>query len=146
MSGFDSAKRVINGNYGNVWLDGELVAEFYGLQLKVAATKKDVFMPRQMMSDTKITSLKGTGSIKSYKTNSRMAILLGGALKSGRDVRFTLVSGLDDPDAYGAERVAVTGVSFDDLVLANWERNTEGTTDIPFTFSEYDFLDLIEVR
>ena len=39
---FDSAKRVISGTWGEVWLDGEYVGECYALQAKHAFTKEDV--------------------------------------------------------------------------------------------------------
>ena len=38
---FDSAKRVISGTWGEVWLDGEYVGECYALQAKHAFTKED---------------------------------------------------------------------------------------------------------
>ena len=37
---FDSAKRVISGTWGEVWLDGEYVGECYALQAKHALQKK----------------------------------------------------------------------------------------------------------
>ncbi|MEG1492217.1 MAG: phage tail tube protein [Oscillospiraceae bacterium] len=146
MNGFDNGGRIINGTFGTAWIDNEQVGECFGLQLKISATKADINIPGKLMSDSKIKSLKGTGAIKLYKTNSRMAIKLADTLKSGKDLRCTIISKLSDPDAYGAERVAVSGVSFDDLILADWELNTEGKTDVPFTFTDYEYLDRIEVR
>ena len=118
---FTEGKRVINGTWGEVWLDSELVAECYGLQLKVSTQKEDVFLCGQMMKDKKVTATEGTGSLRLYKSSSIMAKKLATAISSGRDLRFTIISKLADPDAYGAERVSVSGVSFDDLTLADWE-------------------------
>mgnify|MGYP002236849848 FL=1 len=42
-------------------------------------------------------------------------------IKRGVDRRFTVISKLRDPDSYGAERVALYDVSFDDLTLADWQ-------------------------
>ena len=42
-------------------------------------------------------------------------------VRNKQDVRFTLISKLADPDAYGAERVSITGVQMDDLTLFDWE-------------------------
>lgn len=145
-NGFDSAKRVANGAYGTLWLDNELVGECYGMQAKMSVTKEDIQIPGSMMTDTKIKSIKGTGALKLYKTNSRMASKVSKAMKDGRDLRYTIISKLDDPDSYGAERVAVKGVSFDDLILADWESGTPGKMDVPFTFTDYEYLDMIEVQ
>ena len=67
-------------------------------------------------------------------------------LQNGVDRRFTVISKLKDPDSWGAERVAVYNVSFDDLTLADWQAATVGTVTTPFTFSRYEFLDQIEVQ
>jgi len=139
----DSAKRVVSGTWGEVWVDGDYVSECYGCKLAVKSNKDKIAMSGKMATDNKVSSIELTGSLKLYKCNSRMARLIGDKLKQGRDVRFTVISKLDDPDAYGAERVAVTGVSFDDLTLADWEVGKTGTIESPFTYTDYNFLDLI---
>ncbi len=139
-----SAKRVMNGTHGTVWLDGEQLAECYGFQAKYSFNKESVPMCGQMAEDSKITSVKGTGSLRLYKVYSRAAALIGDAVKNGEDPRFTVVSQLSDPDAYGAERVAIRNVSFDDLTLADWEAKNVGKVEMPFTFTDHEFLDIVE--
>lgn len=141
---FDSAKRVISGTWGEVWLDGEYVGECYALQAKHAFTKEDVQQYGQMEVDSKILAIKGTGSMEMYKVSSRMANLIGTKINKGEDVRFTVTSKLSDPDAYGAERVVLRNVSFDDLTVADWKVGTKGNITAPFTFTKYEFLDTIE--
>jgi len=139
----DSAKRVINGTYGQIWLEGELIAECYGFQAKYTFSKEDVQLCGQLATDSKITSIKGTGSLRLHKVYSRAAVLVGDAIKNGKDPRFTVISLLKDPDAYGAERVAVKNVSFDDLTLADWEAKNAVKVEMPFTFTDHEFLDVI---
>lgn len=139
----ESAKRVISGTWGEVWLDNEYVAECYGMQLKVSFKKEDIKRCGMMATDKKITGMDCSGTVKLYKTSSRMARKIGNSMKNGEDVRFTIISKLDDPDAYGAERVVANGVSFDDLTLADWEAGATGKVDAPFTFTDYDYLDMI---
>lgn len=139
----DTAKRVINGTWGEVWLDGEKIAECTACQLRVAKNKTTVNLCGQFMSDSKATSGDGTGSLTLYHVDSGFAQKQSG-LQSGVDQRFTLISKLADPDNYGAERVAVYNLSFDDLALADWQAATVGTVTAPFTFSRYEFLDTIE--
>ncbi len=139
----DSAKRVISGTWGEVWLDGEYVSECFGCKLMAKFNKEKIARCGSMVQDNKITSIECTGSVKLYKASSRMARLIGDQIKEGKDVRFTLISKLDDPDAYGAERVSVTGVSFDDLTIADWEAGKTGTIESPFTYSDYNYLDKI---
>ncbi len=139
----DSAKRIVSGTWGEVWLDGDYVSECYGCKLAAKTNKEKVQLAGKMAVDNKVTNIELTGSLKLHKCSSRMARVIGEKLKSGRDVRFTVISKLDDPDAYGAERVSATGVSFDDLTLADWEVGKIGSTENPFTYTDYEFLDLI---
>lgn len=139
----DSAKRVIAGTWGEVWLNGEQVAECYGCQAKVTADKEKIAMCGRMLDDHKVMGMSGAGSLRLHKVSSRMGQLLGEAMRNGSDPRFTIISKLSDPDAYGAERVAVYGVSFDDLTLADWEAKTVGKVECPFTFSDFEYLDAI---
>lgn len=137
------ARRVISGTWGQVWLDGDLVAECYGAQAKAKFNKEDVPMCGRMGVDKKITSIEYTGSLKLHKVGSRMALAIGEKIRNGEDVRFTVISKLKDPDAYGAERVALKNVSFDDLTLFDWEAKNVGKVECPFTFTDYEFLDSI---
>lgn len=140
----DSAKRVISGTYGEVWVDGEKIAECTACQGKVSKNKETINLCGQFMTDTKATSGSGAGSLTLYHVDS-------GFLQRSRDVqdgvdrRFTIVSKLRDPDSYGAERVAFYNVSLDDVTLADWQAASVGKVTAPFTFSRYEFLDLIEV-
>lgn len=139
----DSAKRIISGTWGEVWLDGELVGECYGMQAKFSYDKEKVVMPGQMSKDTKLLSREGTGTLKMHKVNSRMNLIIGNMVAQGHDPRFTIISKLKDPDAYGFERVAVYNVSFDDEVIADWESGQAGKIEAPFTFTDREFLDAI---
>ena len=142
----ESAKRVMSGTHGEIWLDGEQVAECYKFQAKVTLNKEDVPQCGVMWTDSKVKNMTGKGSVGLYKVSSRMARLIGEQARAGKDPRFTIISKLDDPDAYGAERVAVKNVSFDDLTLADWEAGVFGKVECPFTFGDYEDLDRVEDR
>ena len=58
-----------------------------------------------------------------------------------QDLRHTIISNLDDPDNPNNQRIAVKGVSFDDLTLADWEAAKLGTIEAPFTAESYEVLD-----
>lgn len=144
MAKFDSAKRVMSGTWGEVWLDNEYVAEAYTFNAKISYNKQAVARCGQMANDQKVTGYSGTGSIGMHKINSRMGIIMGEKIRNGQDVRFTIIAKLSDPDAYGQERVRLQNVSFDDLTLMNWEADTPGTIEAPFTFTDYDYLDRVD--
>ena len=138
-----SAKRVISGSKGKLYLDGEYVAGVISLSAKVTANKEDVYLDNTTMIDQKVISLKGTGSVELEKISSFMQKQIGEAMREGRDVRFTIRSELNDPDAYGAERVEIRNVSFDEVDLINWTKGKKTTGTYPFTFSDWGFIDEI---
>lgn len=141
-----NAKRIINGTWGEVWIDeSDYVGECYGLQAKISLNKEDVNICGSMATDKKVTSMSCTGSMKLHKVNSRMALAIGDKIKKGIDPRFTVMSKLSDPDALGCERIVLRNVSFDDLTLADWEVATNGKVEAPFTFTDYEFQESIGI-
>ncbi|WP_432662439.1 phage tail tube protein [Wukongibacter baidiensis] len=148
MSNRISGNRVINGTWGEIWLDGDKVSELTGLEAKITLKKEDVNMCGVLAKDTKITGWEGKGTIKLHKVSSRMAIKLGESIKKGKDVRFTVLAKLADPDTVDAqaERIVLKDVSFDDLTLMNFETKALGKVECPFTFTDYDFIDLIQPK
>ncbi|ACL22800.1 tail tube protein [Desulfitobacterium sp. LBE] len=129
-----------------VWLDNAYVGECYGMQAKVSFNKEDVQICGRMATDKKVSSISCTGSLRMHKVSSRMANAIGASIRNGKDLRFVVISKLNDPDAYGAERVVLKNVSFDDLTLADWEVATNGKIEAPFTFTDYELLDAVEAR
>lgn len=138
-----AAERVINGTFGEVWLDGDKVSECYGLEAKVEIDKEEIPVCGKLGTDTKMMGYKGTGSLKLHKVNSRMMIKLSGQIKAGVNPRLQILSALKDPAAYGAERILIKDAAFDDLTLANWEAKAKGEIECPFTFTDWELLDTI---
>ena len=144
MNPLTSGKRVMNGTKGKLYLDGEYVAGVITFNAKVTWTKETVYLDNTIMEDQKTISGRGTGSMELEKISSFMQVKVGEKIRSGLDVRFTLRSELDDPDAYGAERVEIQNVSFDEVTLVNWQKGTKTTETYPFTFSAWTLIDTAE--
>lgn len=142
MKSIDKASRLISGTFGEVWLDGEKIAECTACQGKIAKNKEDVQLCGQIMTDSKMMSAKGTGSITMHHVDSGF-IQREEDVQEGVDHRFTLVSKLRDPDSFGAERVAFYNVSFDDITVADWAAGKNGSITKPFTFTRFQLLDAI---
>lgn len=88
-------QRVISGTWGEVWVDGELWAELSGFQAKFAFNKTDVNQCGEMAVGSKVTSIKGTGSISVNKVFTRN-VSRADELMKGRDIRATIVGKLAD--------------------------------------------------
>lgn len=136
-------KRVINGTYGTLQLDYEEVAEVTGVQAKVNTDYGDINSVGKLAVGKKMISWNGTGSIKMHKVNSRMGKKIGEALKQGKQVEFTIISSLKDPDSYGYETVVVRNVLFTDLTLADWTVAQAGSIETSFVFSDFEYKNKI---
>lgn len=65
------------------------------------------------------------------------------AIKEGKAIRGTIISNLDDPEAFGGERVRLKDCIFTEIPIADWEAGKLGEESIPFNFSDFDVLDAI---
>ncbi|WP_034861090.1 phage tail tube protein [Ruminiclostridium cellobioparum] len=137
------ASKVMNGSWGEVWMDGEKISECTALQAKIDIKKEDVPMCGRATPGKKLSGWEGKGSMKLNKVNSRMAIKIGTLIRTGQDIKVTIVSKLADPAAYGAERIVLRNASFDDLTLADWAAQKNGEVDCPFTFEDFYFMDVV---
>ncbi|MCR8645583.1 phage tail tube protein [Paenibacillus sp. N1-5-1-14] len=142
MANFNGEK-VISGTFGEVWLDGEYVAEAMSMEAKLEIEKEDVPLTGKFATDSKFMGYKGSGTLKMHKANSRMIKKLGDMIKKGINPRFQIMSSLADPAAAGAERILIKDASFNDLTLINWELKKKGEIEAPFTFTDWDTQDLI---
>ena len=136
-------RKIINGTHGTVFFDGEEVAEIKAFQAKLEFQKEEVKVAGKMAAGSKYMGYSGKGSLQLHKTNSRMIKAIGESIKQGKEPRFTLIGKLADPDADGVERIALNDVSFDDLTLFDFEVGALGQTECPFTFTDWNVLDLI---
>lgn len=142
--------RVINGAFGQLWWDGDLVFEVSSFNAKITANREKVQMAGTLDEDSKITSLTGAGTFKVKKVFSRGLASLLASWKAGEDPRSLLAGKLKDPDTLngGAERVTIDNVWFNELTLMDFEGGKVGEQEYPFGFtpSDVDYPDTIPVQ
>ena len=139
-------ERVINGTFGEVWVDGDYMAEATGVEAKVTLEKTEVNQTGTLAKGYKITGIEGNGTIKLNKVTSYFIEKLSENLKNGKTTTATIISNLNDPDSIGNERIQLSGCVFDELTLVNWESKKIVEESIPFTFTSWDVLDKIESK
>ena len=128
-----NAAEVRSGTWGELWLDGEQVAECYGCQIKVNKTKDDVTRCRTLVAGKKMTAVSITGTIRIYNATSRLIKLEAEALKQGKDLRHTIISNLAgrrslDPHLHLAHRRRLSAAQL-------------GQIEAPFTAESFKVLD-----
>ncbi|MZQ83614.1 phage portal protein [Paenibacillus sp. 5J-6] len=129
------ASRVILGTYGSVFIGGVWQTNFNHLEANVEMQKKELQLAGDPWVRHKKGAMKGTGTLSGFKVTSDM-------IARGFD-KFSLVSKLNDPDAYGFERITLNNVMLDKLQLANWTAAEEVKEEVTFTFEGYTLNDPI---
>lgn len=141
MNGHDS-KNVFNGTFGEVWFDGEYLAESIACKGTVNIKYESVPRVRNLIDGQKMVGLEGKGELKLKKVSSFVMKKVSAKLKAGKTPSFTIISKINDPDAIGAERVAFFDCKFDSLILADWERGKLSEEAYNFTFEDWDLMDV----
>ncbi|GAB6150763.1 phage tail tube protein [Clostridium massiliodielmoense] len=137
-------KEVINGTFGECWIDNEIFGNTTKLQAKATLKKTPVPMCGTLRPGQKVTGVEYKGSVKMHKVNSRLTKKIAMGIKNGQTPEFTIISKLADPDNAGAERVALYGVTFDDVNLIDWEVAKLSEDTLNFTYLDFDYLDSID--
>lgn len=144
MSRQMQANRVINGTFGRLWWDEELLANTKSFEAKTTLNWETVNISEDLGDHQKYMGYSGAGTITLHKIDSLAASKLADAIQSGNMPEGKLISRLADPASYGHERVELTGVTFDELTLIKWANKEIGEEELPFKFSGFRFLDKIE--
>ena len=142
MKELDS-NRVMNGSFGEAWVDDDYLGEVEAGKAELDVTYGDISRPRHLIDGKKLKKMEGKGSLKMYHVRSNSAKRMSDALKQGRTLSVKIIMRLEDPDAYGAERVALYGCKFGKATLMDWEAGKETEDSYDFTFEDWEFLDFI---
>jgi hypothetical protein len=129
---------VVSGIYGKIFIDGEWQTNLNECKATVKMDKRKILLPGDPMTKYKKGTTEGTGTMKGYKVTSRM-------IQRGFE-KFEIITKLDDPEAYGYERIRYIGCMQDELALANFQHGQEVAEETPFTFEDWELLDPIEAE
>lgn len=141
-----TSDRVMQGNEGELWVDGIKMAEIYGMDAQIEVQKVDVPMCGVKNGTAKkFTGWNGTGSLRFNKVSSMFAKKQAEAIQAGLPLSCTIISKLADPSVskYGHERVELRNCQFDTISLISWEAGQIVQCEVPFTFEDFNFLNTI---
>lgn len=136
-----TAKNVMNGTFGELWIDGDYMAQITEFKATVTLDKTEINMVKKLQKQNKVTGMTCKGSLKMNKISSYMINKLNEDMKNGKQTVCTIISKLADPDANGTERITIKDAVFDELILADWAAKKMGEETYNFTFSDWDILD-----
>lgn len=134
--------KVINGQYGELWHEGAWCTNVTAVEANVEITKEEIQRAGTRWVGHKSTALTGSGTVTGYKVTSVWVERIG-QIANDRNKSFVteLIVKLDDPEAWGAYRVRLKNVTFDNIPLINYEVGSLVEEELNFTFTGFDILD-----
>lgn len=132
------ASRVCNGTYGKVYLDGEWQNNANECTADVEIDQKEITPCGSEWTGYKNGAKKGSGTIKGYKITSKM---IERGFKG-----FEVLTTLEDPEAYGYERIRLKNCKASKINLVNFKGGEVVEEETPFTFVGYELVDPIEIN
>ncbi len=137
--------RVINGSYVECWSEGKWLTNVYKATAELELTYGDVKMSGTRWMGQKLLNIKGSGSISGYKITSELVQNVARITDDRKSEYVTeLIFKLDDPEAYGCERVRLKHVKFSKIPITGWEVGSIVEEEWPFSFTGVEWLDSIE--
>lgn len=135
--------QVINGTWGEVWVNSHYLAEVVSLKATITLDKAEIKHTKRLTKGYKVMSMTCKGSIKLHKVDSYFLKEMAEEIKQGKQPVFTIESKLHDPNAIGEERIVIRDATFDSLNLIDWEAGKVGEDSYNFTFSEFEIVEAI---
>lgn len=137
------ANRVMNGSFGRVWIDGELFANIKSFEAKNALNYEPVDIAGDLGVHQKYMGFEGAGTMVLHKINTAIGKKVAKGMKNGIMPYVDTVAALDDPAAYGAERVKFIEMTFDEITLMKFANKEIQEEEVPFKYADFDFIDMI---
>lgn len=139
MAGIDET-RIINGSYGEIYLDGQWLTNFTSCELKDEYDYTELKLSGDRRTKHKLIGVRGSGSLTGFKVTSA----LQKALTANPTAQYQIISKLADPESYGTERIRISKVKFTTNPLARWKAGETVEEEWPFVFDdEPEFVDAI---
>lgn len=142
MANKEIHNQILRGQFGKVWIDGELFANVKSFEAKISLKYESVDINGEMGVHQRLVGFEGAGTLVLHKIDSRVAHKIAGKIKNGSVPDIKIVSKVTDPDVNGAERIELTGVTLDELTHA-FENKKVQEESYPFKFADYNYLDYI---
>lgn len=135
------AGRTMNGSFGRILNEnGQELTQYNNFSLKIAEEFSDIKVLGTRLTKHKLTGESIEGSISGYRVTSDLIR----AILENPTRTFTFITDLDDPEAYGHERVRVRGVKFSSNPLINFKAGEVCEQEIPFVCDSYpELLDAV---
>lgn len=134
--------KTMRGNWGKVWVNGELLASLEAFDSKVTAQYEEEDVMGKPGKYRRLLGYTVTGNIRVKKVNDRVAKLLAKNWNDFVEPEISILAENSDPDV-GTTRVRFSDVTFDDFSPLTFENKALGKEEIAFAAGSYQMIDTI---
>ena len=139
-----SHNKVFRGTFGKVWVDGERMSNVKSFEAKASIDYEDMNVNGDFGTKKRYMGYSIAGTMTLHKFDSFILKKYQKGVMTGELPEMTIVVALDDPAAYGAERVQLRDICLDEITLSKFENKTVLEEEVPFTAGSFEFLDLVD--
>ncbi|WP_027399082.1 phage tail tube protein [Anaerovorax odorimutans] len=127
-----------NGSNGKIWVNDTMWDDVSSFQAKVEMTFEEV--PNGLKTAQVLMGYKISGSIKMRKTDSKILKLVADDYKNGIITDIKIVGKAMNLSTGKVERIAYTGVTFDEIQLNQFEEKKIVENEINFKAEDFEIL------
>ncbi|MGE7271352.1 phage tail tube protein [Brevibacillus panacihumi] len=136
--------RVINGKFGEVWMDGQHLTNFHTGSATADLQYEKVKRSGTRADGNKVVGIEYNGSLSGYKITSDLARKVAQVFNDRKGAFVgEIIMKLADPEAYGFERVRLKGVQFTKVDVIKFDHGSIVEDEWPFVYDGVDWLDPI---
>lgn len=130
-----------NGSNGDLWVNDEAWDKVKSFEVKMTLEWEDI--PNGMKTDRALMgySYEGNFTYRKSDNNYNKAIdLLFAEYAAGRVPDVSIVAKAYNRATGKTQRIRITGITFDEITLQNWEERAITEIEIPFKASNVEIL------
>ena len=138
-----NVSRILKGNTGNVWFNGQLLATVKKIEAKVKGEFEDDNFCGDNATYSIYNGWSGEGTLTMQKIDSTIWKLVAEAYKSGVMPTIKIITSLTDVSTNQSERASIENITITEFTLVGFEAKKLVEEEFPFKFSNYNILESI---
>ena len=138
----NEGRQVLSANEGSVYVQGILWKTITKINADATAGYDNINFVGDNKTYQRYTGYKVDGTLTMKKVDSRAGLLIADGIKTGIMPDIKIITSQTNASG-AAERVSINDVTFTKLQLVNLEANKPTDEDMPFSASDFNYLDRI---
>jgi len=134
-------EQTMNGTNGKLWINNTLCASIQSFTLHQTNVYEDVNKSGELSKSRRLVGIELNGTISKYKIDNSMVGLMK-EYADGDTPEIKLIGLVENPATGVMQRAVITGVTFTEMDLINFEQKTLEKEEIPYEAEKYKYQDL----